>query len=488
MKKKEKNNINVISFCTVVLILFFSVYTYAQEKIELKKADKLTGKVIDGYSVREATGNVHFIHNNVNVYCNYAIQYIDLNKVELTGNVRIYQDTLSLFTAKAVYFGNEQMAICENGVTLKEPNSSLSANGGIYYFNDGKAIFKKNVRIDNPTYILTSDELTYFRYTEDSYAKGNVRVKTDSALITAEYLDYLKRQGKTFAYVNAVIESDSTIIKSDTLRNNSFEKTSFASGNVRINNLRNNTLIFGNYAENYELKNYSFIRGNSRLVKFEEKDTLYISGNILEAYREKPERYNAKENVEILRGKFSGRSGNGVFSKTTEEGKEWVSMNQKPVVWQDNIQMTGDSIYAFIEDGKLRKIFAKRLPETENSVTSFLILTAKDSLYQNRNDQISGTDIEIEFAEEKIVKVTVTENSTSLYFLYEDNEPNGMNFVEGENMLIFFDEEQKVSRIRVEKNPSGKFTPEEKINMQDMLLPGYKLQNNRPEKQHLVWE
>lgn len=96
-----------------LFVLLISSTVIAQEKIELKSADQLSGKVIDGQNVREATGNVEFTQGNIKVYCNSAIQYPEANRVELNGNVRIYQDTLSLMTSKATYFGDERKAICE---------------------------------------------------------------------------------------------------------------------------------------------------------------------------------------------------------------------------------------------------------------------------------------------------------------------------------------------------------------------------------------
>ena len=142
-----------------LLVLLFSCgILFSQDKIELKKSDKLTGKTVDGKTVREAIGNVHFVQGNVNVFCNEAIQYIDDNKIELKGNVKIYQDTLSLFTSKATYYGTDKHAVCEGGVTLKDPNATLRADDGVYYFNDAKAIFKGDVIIINPAYRITSKE------------------------------------------------------------------------------------------------------------------------------------------------------------------------------------------------------------------------------------------------------------------------------------------------------------------------------------------
>ena len=87
----------------IFIFLFSASLLSAQDKIELKSADKLSGRTENGQTIREVSGNVHFVQGNINVYCNSAVQYIDANKAELTGNIRIYQDTLSLFTEKGYY-------------------------------------------------------------------------------------------------------------------------------------------------------------------------------------------------------------------------------------------------------------------------------------------------------------------------------------------------------------------------------------------------
>ncbi len=70
---------------SVLFILFVSA-AYSQEKVELKNADQLQGNVINGKTVREASGNVILQQGNITVYCNSATQYIDENLVDLRGN------------------------------------------------------------------------------------------------------------------------------------------------------------------------------------------------------------------------------------------------------------------------------------------------------------------------------------------------------------------------------------------------------------------
>ncbi|MEP7146198.1 MAG: OstA-like protein [bacterium] len=471
-------NISVVSFFFMLFLFLILQSAEAQDKIELKHADQLEGKVIDGQNVREANGNVEFVQGNVRVFCNSATQFIEANRTELRGNVKIYQDTLSLFTSKATYFGNDRRAICEGGVTLKDPNATLRADNGIYSFNDAKAVFKRNVIIINPGYKITSAELTYMRNTEDSFARGNVIVTTDSAIIKANSIDFFKRQGKTFAVDQVSIESDSTIITADSATNFSNEKKSLASGNVRIKSLNNNTVISGNTIENYELTNYTILKGNSKLIQIEEnKDTLHIYSDTMQAYRSKPVHYIARGKVEIIRDVFLSKCGLGIFYKDAEA----VSLAIQPVVWQENLQMTGDSIYADLPNNKLQTVYVKKLLPG-NLTTSFVISESEDEYFSDRYDQISGDDITINFIKDKINLIEVNKNCNSIYFLYDADKANGLNKIEGEKIFITFDEDKKVSQIRVERDPKGEYIPEQILNTTPLTLPGFNLRDDKPVK------
>lgn len=473
-------------FLSILLIIILTSFAvYSQEKVELKKADKLTGKTENGETIREVTGNVHFVQGNINVYCNTAIQYVEANRVELIGNVRIFQDTLSLFTDRGVYFGNEQKAVCNSGITLKDPNATLRANKGIYTFADTKAFFTGDVIIVNPTYRITSDELTYYRNTEDSYTKGNVVVTTDSMLVKAGVLNYLRRQGITFAYDNASVLKDSVYITADTLRDFAFERKSIASGRVMLNDLRSKGIVKGDYLENYSEKKYAYVKGNSELIKPEEnsKDTLFVYSEILESFREEPEYYIASDSVNIIKGEFLSKSGIAKFSKGIKDSLDIFALSKRPVVWQNNMQMTADSIYAIIKNNKIQTVYAIKIWGLQKSEFSFLI-NQSDSLFESRYDQISGKKISIFFENEKINFVKVDSTSSGLYFAYEDKKANGLNIFEGENMIIYFDTAQKVNKVKIEKDPVGKYVPENLISTVNTSLPGFYIRRDKPVKKN----
>lgn len=472
-----------------LIILFFlntCLISYSQEKIELKKADKLTGKTEGTETIREVSGNVNFIQGNIIVYCNTATQFVEANRVELRGNVRIYQDAVSLFTEKATYFGNDQKAICENGVTLKDPNATLRADYGVYTFSDYKAHFKGDVIIVNPTYKITSKELIYYRNTEDSYCSGNVKVVTDSMVIKSEYLNFYRRQGKTFAWENVSIEKDSGIIYSDTLTNYSFEKKSIASGNVRLYSYKDNMAVAGDYLENYDLTYYTLISGNAELIRPDNNsDTLFIFSNTIESYRSPPQHYIAKDSVNILKGQFLSKCGKAIFYVKTDSTKDDVILENNPVVWQDNMQLTADSIHAEIRNKKIENLFARKLSVLPKTKFSFLIVENFSIDFRDRYDQIKGNHITILFSNNKIERVLVDTNSNGIYYSWEDKKANGINIIQGQNMVIYFDTAQKVIKLRVDKDPVGEYVPENLINSVERFLPDFIVRTDKPEKEKL---
>ncbi len=451
----------------------------AQDKIELKNAKELTGRTVDGQSIREAKGDVEFVQGNVRVFCNSAVQYMGSNKVELSGNVKILQDTLTLLTERAVYFGDEKRAVCSGGVTLKDPNATLRSNDGVYTFNDAKAYFKGNVIIVNPKYRITSEELIYFRNSEESFATGNVIVTTDSGKIKAQKIDFFSRAGRTFARDNVVIETDSTFIYADTATEYSNERRSVASGNVMVNSLNNNTKIYGSRLENFEREMFTIVSGNAFLIKTgAEEDTLLIYCDTMLAVRVEPETYTALGNVEVIRGEFASRSGKAEYFKSSEI----VSLSREPVVWQGRIQLTADSVYAELPGNKLQKIYASRIDGIQGSKISFAISENLSLNLSGRYDQISGREIAVTFSSDKVSEISVSGNSKCIYFMYEEDLPNGMNKIEGNKIDISFDSSEKISKIKVTEDPKGEYVPEQMVGRSEQFLPGFNYSENRPVK------
>jgi lipopolysaccharide export system protein LptA len=459
----------------ILAIVFFLLGTslYSQDKIMLNYADSLIGKTINGEQVREAVGNVSLTHNNVKITCGRVLQYYDQNKAELYGNVRVVKDTVTITAPNGTYYGNDGRVVCPNGMTLTDPSSTLTANYGEYFFNQDLAKFRGNVRVtDNRTYTITSDELDYYRTVQKSYGRGNVKVESDSSIIYCDDIVYEKLIGISTAKGNVKIESDSTIITSNIATYYEFEKKSIAEENVKINFLTENTVVYGNYAENYEKTNYSFVRGRSRLIQIESKqdgdDTTFIYSDKMEAFRNTPEYYIAHDSVKTIRNDFLSNSQVGYYFRNASGKGGIISLAKEPVVWKEDLQVTGDSIYAFFID-EIDDIYVNR--------SAFALKT--NTTYRERYDQISGVFMHMKFLQNEINYIQVDTNAASIYFVYDTETPNGANRSNGQVIKLFF-KDKNVDQVKIYGKPEGTYFPENLINPPELRLLGFRVRSDKP--------
>lgn len=457
----------------VLLLFMLCGLTFSQDKITINHADSLVGRSVDGEQVREAIGNVSLTHNNIKITCSRVIQYFNQNKADLYGNVRVVQDTLTISAPQGTYYGNESKVVCPAGAVLTDPKTTLKANYGIYLFSQDLANFRGNVRItDNKSYTITSDELDYYRNVQKSYARGNVKVVTDSSVIYSDNMIYEKLIGISTATGNVRIESDSTVITSKKATYYEFEKKSIAEDSVRIDFLTEDAIVTGDYAENYEKTNYSFVRGSSKLRQIETKndkqDTTYIYSGKMESFRNVPEHYIAKDSVKTIRNDFLSVSNTSYYFRDISGKGGVITLSGEPVVWKENLQVTGDSIYAY---------FKNDIDDIYINHSAFAMQESEIS--PGRFDQISGIFIHIKFLEGEVNYIRVDTNAASIYFVYENNLNNGVNRSDGDIIKLYFTD-KKVDKVNIYGKPKGTYFPENLVNTDEQRLLGFRIRTNKP--------
>lgn len=476
MKKYALTKMHVF-FRAICLIILCSSSFFSQDRISINYADSLMGKTINGEQVREAIGNVSLTHNDVKIFCGRVIQYFDQNKAELYGNVKVLKDTMTIYAPAGIYYGNESKVICPDGATLNDTKATLKANYGIYYFNTDMASFKGNVKIyDNKSYTITSDALDYFRSVSKSYAKGNVKIVTDSSTIYSDSLIYEKLIGISTATGNVKIESDSSIIYSDKLTYYENERKSIADDNVKVVFLSDNAMIYGNHGENYERTHYAFVKGKTHLFQIEKhkkdstEDTLLIYSERMEAFRIKPEYYIARDSVRVIRSDFLSNSQVGYYFKDISGTGGIIALSVNPVVWKGDLQVTGDSIYAFFKE-EIEKLYVNK--------SAFAL--QQNGKFQDRYDQISGIFMMMVFKENQLDFIRVDTNAASIYFTYENEEASGANRATGEIITLYFKDKQ-VEKVKIYGSPKGTYFPENMIKLPDLRLLGFKVRVDKPQR------
>jgi lipopolysaccharide assembly outer membrane protein LptD (OstA) len=462
---------------TVIILCITIIKSNAQEKITINHADSLVGKAINGEQVREANGNVSLTQGDVHITASRVIQFFDQNKAELYGNVHVVKDTLNIYCPTGIYYGNEGKVVCPDGATLTDPKATLKANNGTYLFSQDIAQFRGHVSItDNSTYTITSDALDYYRQVSKSYANGNVKIVTDSAVITSDNLVYEKLIGISTGTGNVKIESDSTIITSDKLTHYHGERKSIADNNVKIDFTNQNAVITGNHGENYERTNYSLVKGKSKLVQIESKDnkidTLFIDSDKMESFRNKPEYYIATDSVKVIRTDFLASSKIAYYYRDISGKGGVMSLSRDPAVWKEELQVTGDSIYAFFRD-EIDSLFVNK--------SAFAL--KPNEKFADRFDQMSGVFMFMRFKNNNIDYIRVDTNAASIYYSFEENNnPGGANKAAGERITLFFTD-KNVELVKVVGMPKGTFYPEGVVNPSELRLLGFRIRNDKPVRQ-----
>ncbi|UPT67985.1 MAG: hypothetical protein M0D57_04805 [Sphingobacteriales bacterium JAD_PAG50586_3] len=214
----------------LVLALLLALLVKGQSTVQAKPGDKKPTQVellnsdylqVDdrlGKDVKRLVGNVAFKHDDVLLYCDSAYLYTLTNSLDAFSQVHIIQgDSVNMYGDKLKYDGNKKLAVMTGNVVLIEKNNTVTTdklnydvNGGIATYNTGGKIvsrqnnnvltskvgyyyskskqfyFRKNVELVNPQYTMKSDTLRYNTVNETSYFLGPLPLYLKRTLFTAK--------------------------------------------------------------------------------------------------------------------------------------------------------------------------------------------------------------------------------------------------------------------------------------------------------------
>ncbi len=390
--------------------------------IELRHADQLEGRMINGENVRELIGHVYFVQiaedgGIVKVWCDRALRYMTQNKVELFGNVKVVQDSVTIYSNEGVYYGDRKLMVGRKAVRLERGKTILTALNGEHYVDEKRSHFTGNVVLVDTASTITCNELTYFEPETRSCATGDVHV---------------------FEYENAVN-------------------------------------IYGDSLVHIEQSKYSLVPKNPRLVKIDTSadgviDTMVVISRIMQTYQDSVERFIAIDSVQMSRSDLAARC--GIATYFVKEDR--IALQTHPIIWSGENQITGDSMVVQMKEKKLRTLWVKNRA---------MAISRADSVRLDRFNQLTGRELTMYFRDNKLEQVDVQRTATSLYYLYDSNEPNGANKSSGDRIFIDFIK-GAIDRIRIIGGVQGQYLPEKMIfkHEADYNLDGFRWYDNRPQR------
>ncbi len=393
--------------------------------IELRSARQLVGRVVNGEPVRELIGDVHFV------------------QVTSTGQlVRVWCDRGLQYLAQNRIELSGHVRIVRDSVTITSPD-------GTYDGNARRMESRNGVRLERGATVLTARFGEYFADEKRSHFTGDVRLVDSSSVITCRDMSYFEDEARSVAV-----------------------------GSVHVIEPGNGTEIYGDSLVHRERERYSLVLRQPRLVKVDTSaagviDTMVVASRVMHSYQDTLERFIAQDSVRMVRGDMAAECGLATMWPKADS----IALREHPVVWSAENQITGDSMTVHLKNRRIRSLTV---------MGHAMAISRADSVRRRRFDQLSGRAMTLWFGGNRLERVDVERNATSLYYLSDQNGPNGMNKASGDRIIILF-ANGDVDQLKILGGVQGQYFPESMIagKEQDYNLDGFLWRDRRPMRRGL---
>lgn len=498
-KKNIKKNVTKPPVNSVVT----STLNNKQKEIEIKHAAKIEFDASKS-EAKILTGNVICAHDGAILSCDTARIYDLTNTMEATGHIMITKgDSITVTGDKLYYDGKTKLAVLQKNVKCVEKDMTLTtdslnydvANGIANYYDGGTIVNKKNtltsknghyysatkelafhydVELVNPDYKMKSDTLRYNTINKTSYFLGPSIIISKNDYIYCENGWYDTDKEKAQFSINALLMTKEQKLTGDSLFYDRKARVGKAYRNVRLIDTAQKSIIYGDYIEYKEKKSEAIVVKKALYARIVEKDTLFIAADTL---------YH--RDIDSTNNFLNAYHHVKLFKKDMQAQCDSASLNTKdsllqlfkmPVLWSRNSQATS----------KLIKVFVGK-----NTINGFklegnaFLIQQTDSLQNDKFNQLSGRSIEAFLLQDTIRKAIVSGNAEAFYFPVNNGKVAGLNKTNCTEILLWF-KNQDIERVTLKPKTEGEITPLKDVDTETVKLKGFNwMYNKRPKSR---WE
>ena len=255
---------------------------------------------------------------------------------------------------------------------IEEGNKFIGKNGGIVTSEDGTVIKAKNFEYDKIKNILI--------------AFGNVEIidEKKDIIIKSQKVTYLKDNEFVFTDGKSKAISEGVVIDADNFEYNKLNNIINANGNVVIDNIEENYLIYANDATYYKNEQLFLTNGQSKAIN----EDIVINADNFE--------YNKISNIINATGKV----------KIKDSTNDYLILTNEATYYKNSEKI--------ITQGK-----------TEADIQSKYLITSKDVTYLHKKKIISSQN-----------KTKLQDQKSQVYFADKFNYSINQEIIKGENFII----------------------------------------------------
>ena len=441
----------------------------------------------------EAFGNVHINDaDSVHTYAQYLKYLGKEKKAFLKNKVRLTDGKGTLTTEELEYDVTIKIGTYLTGGKLVSKKSTLTSKEGYYYGDTKDVIFKKKVLMIDPDTKITTDTLQYNTSTElTTFTAPTViyNIKDKRTIRTREGF-YDMRNKKAELYKRSIIEDSSSTFTADEMAFDDSTGLGEFRGNAvyRTKDSAEGFDMIANNIKTNKKKNALVATQKPLLIIKQKADTIYITADTLYSAKLsdlKKQRKVVQVRDSLLRHPivkkgeedstdkfFEAYYNVRIYSDSLQAGGDSLFYSledsvfrlfKSPVVWANNNQITGDTIYLY-----LRKKKPERLYVFENALAINRVGSAD---YYN---QLKGRTINALFTDGQITSMRAKGNAENIYYAQDDYKKFvGVNKSSADVIDIFFDD-NKPKRVIFLRNLDGTTYPMRQVNHDELKLRGFK--------------
>jgi lipopolysaccharide export system protein LptA len=427
--------------CLLLLITAFKSAN-AQDSVIIIQADRLDGGIVDGETIRKILGDVILQTEDMIMETDSVYQYVNRNLL-VAFNSQIETEN-EMIWADILYHNTETEFSRMRGkvIVQSEQNTVFSDSIDVDQAND-LAIFNVPVRFEDDDGTLIAENGLYFQAADSAVFRGNVQLADSTQYLEADSL-FMNRSKDLYELYGQVYAED-------------YEDGVTFTGEY----------LFSDSTGYRELVDDTWLME----VSESKADTTHLIADKIEIMETDTTSFmDAFGDVRVWSQKFSAVADTANYI----DHEERIIFRSSPILWQNNMQLTGPYIEATLEDDEIRFLQSFEQP----------IVVQEDSA-TGRLHQMTGDTLHAFFDEGAIQQIRVFDNAEIIFHQVDENdEPDGLIELisAGPATMDFLDGD--IDFFKATRNIDGSYLPEDPANIERRLDnfswdPGQKPQ--RPE-------
>jgi lipopolysaccharide export system protein LptA len=467
------------------------------------------------------------------IYCDSAVLDQAENIVEAFGNVHINDaDSVHTYAQYLKYLGKERTAFLKKKVKLTDAKSVLTTDeleyntfthigtylkGGKvvdgttvltskegYYYGDTRDIyFKKKVYLDDPQYKVYTDTLLYNSYTQLARFTVPTRIVTDTRVVKTSEGYYDMKNKKAVFGKRPVVDDKEYTLTADDMAFDDATHYGEAQGNVvyKSKDTANAYAILANNMKSNSLTGSVLATQKPLMIIKQELDTVYVTADTLYSakltelakFRNVPDITGSDSTAKAISKRRNPNDSSSdrffeayfnvkVFTDSLQAVGDSMFYSFKdstfrlfknPIVWAQENQIVGDTIYLFTENKKPKRFYA-----FENAL-------AINKVEKNLFNQVKGNTLNGIFRNGEIDFVRARGSAENIYYTADEQGALiGANRSTADIIDVTF-RDRKPYKVVFRNNLQGTITPIKKVNNEEMRVRGFKwLDAKRPKTKY----